>query len=533
MDIEALLARNEVQQLLSKEEITEAGDYLNKLVSFYTTCNKHYEGGEYAKAVNRFEGILTWFLEHESELLAYDKAFEKRKVPLQILRHIFDLGAEEWPEHSEDHYSADNEADGLEAATIIQKRIIRNMAKEKVFEKLQAEQDCLPNLGRVDCFEGMGTARIRHVLKGAIDSGLKTMCEEGLFSFTNIQELGQDASTMTNPGIYLHVLWVKESPVRQFWLYVGQSINIKARINDHYKRRRHGKHFGLHYHVWNQPEGKPSKFVALWTPRLSEFDSLPQEYCQLLLNIVEIWVCCVLQTLPPHYLESYLPSSIKCVWAGRHLNIALPLWQSFSETWEDRVDCIGVRGWAKQVRDAFNGLRNSPDPIFRAYYELKIHGITRAGNAAHLERARERMRGFLTEKERPIEVLNGKSGQYVTCEMFKATVSVTFGLGLKHGDKVRVQFHLAETDHPMKYAIKSTPMDPASRLAISLSIPGYNDDESFHVWLISKGEKTVKKMNTLVDILEGYSLEERESFRRRWIVRNKPGEISRTSHEYS
>lgn len=68
-------------------------------------------------------------------------------MPLQILRHIFELGAEEWPEDNEDHYSADNEADRLQAATIIQKRIIRNMAKEKVFEKLQAEQDLLPNLG--------------------------------------------------------------------------------------------------------------------------------------------------------------------------------------------------------------------------------------------------------------------------------------------------------------------------------------------------------------------------------------------------
>jgi hypothetical protein len=70
---------------------------------------------------------------------------------------------------------------------------------------------------------------------------------------------------------------------------------------------------------------------------------------------------------------------------------------------------------------------------------------------------------------------------------------VSFGLGLKHGDKVLVQFHLAEADHPMKYAIKSTPIDPASRLAISLSIPGYSDDENFHVWLVSRGEKTVKK----------------------------------------
>lgn len=205
MDIEALLARNEVQQLLNREKITEAGDYLlDKLVSFYTTCNKHYEGKEYAKAINRFGGILTWFLEHESKLLAYDKSFEKRKVPLQILRHIFELGAEEWPEDNEDHYSADNEADRLQAATIIQKCIIRNMAKEKVFEKLQAEQDLLPNLGRVDCLEvldsilakaqefehflpllhGMGTAQIRLVLKCAIDPGLRAMCEEGLFHFT-------------------------------------------------------------------------------------------------------------------------------------------------------------------------------------------------------------------------------------------------------------------------------------------------------------------------------------------------------------
>jgi hypothetical protein len=61
------------------------------------------------------------------------------------------------------------------------------------------------------------------------------------------------------------------------------------------------------------------------------------------LNLAETWMCCILQTLPPHHLENYLPSSIKSLWAGRHLNIALPLWQSFSESWGDRVDSIGGR----------------------------------------------------------------------------------------------------------------------------------------------------------------------------------------------
>lgn len=190
MDIAALLARDEIQQLLNQDDTAQAGDYLlDKMVSFYTTCNKHYEGKEYTTAVNRFEGILTWFLEHESELLAYDKAFEKRKVPLQILRYIFELGEEELPGDNEDYYNAENDADGdlaREIATIIQKRIIRNTAKEKVFERLQAEQDCLPNLGRVDClevldnilaktqevehfrplFQSMGITQIRDVLGG-------------------------------------------------------------------------------------------------------------------------------------------------------------------------------------------------------------------------------------------------------------------------------------------------------------------------------------------------------------------------------
>lgn len=128
-------------------------------------------------------------------------------MPLQILRHIFELGNEELPEDNEDCYNSDNEFDeGLsrEADTTIQERIIRNATKEKVFEKLQAEQDCLPNLGRVDClevldnilaktqevehfrplFQSMGITRIRDALGGTIDPQLKMMCEDGFVNFT-------------------------------------------------------------------------------------------------------------------------------------------------------------------------------------------------------------------------------------------------------------------------------------------------------------------------------------------------------------
>lgn len=261
---------------------------------------------------------------------------------------------------------------------------------------------------------------------------------------------------------------------------------------------------------------------------------------QFVLNLAEMWMCCIFQTLTPLHLDNYLPGNVKKVWAGRHLNVALPLWQSFSNSLENKAEAIGgraaftkflqspdfeVRQWAESLRDGFNQLRNSPDSKLRNYYRQQIRFSLQSAAVACQNATIKRFQEYFSGKEISVNVTSRNKGTYyerdyydIRCGMFLFTISQDFGLSFKHMDKVSVQSHLSETEHPMKYACRALKTDPASRLAISVT--GHDSNGMFVVWLESKtGTRTVFKMNTLVDILEKYTYEERKAFPRRWFLR--------------
>lgn len=123
---------------------------------------------------------------------------------------------------------------------------------------------------------------------------------------------------MKEAGVYLHILWLKENP-KVFWLYVGQSVCLRDRITDHHSRRHHGTHFCLHYYIWNNPDPEEidSLFVTLY---IDDKQDRPNQ--QLLLNLAEMWLCCIFQTLTSLHLDQYLPEDVDKSWAGHHLNVA-------------------------------------------------------------------------------------------------------------------------------------------------------------------------------------------------------------------
>lgn len=320
-----------------------------------------------------------------------------------------------------------------------------------------------------------------------------------------------------------------------FWLYVGQSICLQQRIRYHHHERRHQSiHFGLHYHIWNTLSEKSSLFVILSTGKESDHPNR-----QLLLNIAEMWMCCIFQTLNSVHLDKYLPENIQKPWAGRHLNVALPLWQSFSNSLEDKTEAMGgraaftsflqspnpeTRGWAENLREGFNQLRNSPDCEIRNYYQRHIFRSLQLATDARLRNAKKNLEKYLSGKEIPVHVTTtNRNTPYegplydIRCGMFAFTISQESDLNLKDKDKVFVQFHLTDSKHPMMYSAHARTTDPASRFAISVSSCDSRGND-FLVWLINtRGIKVVCKMNSLVDILKGYSLEERRTFLRRWF----------------
>lgn len=156
------------------------------------------------------------------------------------------------------------------------------------------------------------------------------------------------------------------------------------------------------------------------------------------------------------------------------------LWQSFSDSLESQASAIGgreaftsflhapnaaVKQWAKTLRDGFNDLRNSPDPELPNYYEQHIRLSLRLATTIRPENSRKRLSAFLSGKEIPVNVSIHKRWRQpicdIRCGMFIFVISREFDLNLKDKDVVVVQFDLAETAHPMKYACQAEETDPA------------------------------------------------------------------------
>ncbi|KAJ5612829.1 hypothetical protein N7510_006023 [Penicillium lagena] len=371
----------------------------------------------------------------------------------------------------------------------------------------------------------LDTYDIAKILDESLNPAVKVSCEEGKFDLG--RQVFSEPETSANGGIYLHILW-KESDLTTFWLYIGQASKFCDRILKHNDPRFRYRFPSLHYKVWDSAEEMKSKFVTLAS-------LIPPEcrQTQLVFNLAEMWLCLIFQTLPELQMGQWLPEDVKPLWSGHHLNVALPLWQGFTDTKENQAiseatggriafqqyllsDDPFIREWAEHARDAFNDVRNSPNPIIRKYW-WDLHQQRRLKSqetweAKKEERAKELLSGAMaivksSHNGEMTEVMGGR---------FRFTVARSLGLYLHHGDEVTLQYHLTATRHQNPYATKSLPTDPASRLGIS--IRGRDMNGEFHRWLHTNGELNVRKMNSLVDVLEGYSLGESKNFKRRWHV---------------
>ncbi|KAJ5834165.1 hypothetical protein N7447_000191 [Penicillium robsamsonii] len=367
---------------------------------------------------------------------------------------------------------------------------------------------------------------IARILEDSLSPAVKKICEQGKFDLirhllinpSSLLEIGQDPETKEEAGVYLHILWREDEITKRFWLYVGQACVLCLRIQKHKDPKHRWKNMGLHYAVWASAVDIKSAFVTLAT-----LDAPSSTQTQLVLNLAEMWILLV--------AEKYNP-----VWSGNHLNVALPLWQGFTDTQENKAiaDAIGgrstfqqylasedsvIRAWAEQTRDAFNDIRNSPDPGIRSYWwNLHKERILTAQDTWGKKKA-SMAKQHLGGAKALVTLHSGNHGDHQTevrAGSFRFTVSKAFGLDHHDGDEVILQYHLTPTPHPHAYALSALKTDPATRLGVS--IRGQDSHGGFHCWLKATGECNLRKMNSLVDILEGYSAEESRGFKRRWFV---------------
>lgn len=226
-------------------------------------------------------------------------------------------------------------------------------------------------------------------------------------------------------GIYLHILWIKNNP-DHFYLYIGQSTQMKERLRCHQDPNYRRKNPTLHYYVWDlglmdKEYEIEDKFVFLST--------FQKEVDSLLLNLLEMWCCLILQTITKNALLAYIPKGMVAPYAGMHLNVALPIHQSlqgdavFDTLHGDPYHSNDplVQRYYSSLRRRFYELKYSPNPLLREYY---CRTRRDAQTKASVTRRAKAAQAVLQGKEVPVYV-------YPTAEQFFSISHFTFSISRK------------------------------------------------------------------------------------------------------
>jgi hypothetical protein len=309
----------------------------------------------------------------------------------------------------------------------------------------------------------------------------------------------------------MHILWEPDDPV-SYYLYVGQSVNLEERIRKHNDPWYRARHPCLHYHVWDSTPDMESIFIVL----ASTDDDVPQ----LQLNLLELWCCLIFQTLPQQELRKYVSEEVSP--SGSHLNVANPIWQSFTEC---KHDCYEhkerfkelihscdplVADYYRSLAQGFRDLKTSSNPRLRAYYMAAYHRSQAGSAAAKVGRTFTQLLSG-TEKT----VYGRGSSQLITFGYVNFRISKKYQ-DLAHGAVVHAQGFLTDGANSHRYAVDALPEDPAIRF--SFRIAGKNiNGEPFGMFIHAPGEVTVKDINTLVDRLSGEDVDNIATKSRRMI----------------
>lgn len=338
------------------------------------------------------------------------------------------------------------------------------------------------------------------------------------YSRENLLTIRGDALRDDEPqaGIYVHILWLKSDP-GDFYLYVGQSSNMQLRFDNHRDRKYRTNHPSLHYYVWDNFDIN-EEFVVL---------ALIDAENPLLLNLLEMWASLMLQTLSKNALTKYLPLEMLAPYAGRHLNVALPILQAspsqapeLHDPWDYHTSDPVVCEYYKSMRRRFYELKFSPNAAHRDYYEGVIRSSVITRYKANIMNLAQILGGI----EQRVYVNPRPNGFYqeLFINHFKFGISRKW-VHLEKNAPIQVRVELLTMDEfqrngsaPTAYCIKATEKDPASRL--SIFVEGTSETGTpFAGWIRSGGQKQVFHTNTFVDLLEGGSMAQSSHLPRRWI----------------
>ena len=294
-------------------------------------------------------------------------------------------------------------------------------------------------------------------------------------------------------------------------LYVGQSTEMRSRINNHQNADYRKRNPSLHYYIVDT-EGVNNEFVFLCGFTETEVPSIK-------LNLLEMWCCLILQTLQENSLRTYLPESAIRPGGGRHLNVALPLYQNAGQEESDKATLGNlifhthdrtVQAHMQEMRNSYHQLKNSSDQRYREYYQKTQASRLEKWDIKQMEKNLRYLDG------RYLKVSSSRRNPVVIFFLTHTLPRRIFGQ-VQENSQVWAKFDIVPSGaHPKCFALNSLEGEPAARLG--LFVRGLNtNDEIFQGWYQTKGQSYVRQANSVVDRLEGSSWKEIVKRPRRYI----------------
>ena len=166
--------------------------------------------------------------------------------------------------------------------------------------------------------------------------------------------------------------------------------------------------------------------------------------------------------------------------------------------------------------------RDSPNQFHRDYYWTCKKRAAALANAARIANILRKLltNGMLKNVHVDTYSSRRKTPSYLVILWRTLVLGLPAGATLGSVVKVRVDLSPEGRRHPHVCATLAEDNDPASRLAVEVS--GETEThEKRRLWLYTQGQKGVKKVNTLVDKLEGVPEDIIMKTERRWIAPSK------------
>lgn len=152
-------------------------------------------------------------------------------------------------------------------------------------------------------------------------------------------------------GVYFSILLGQTDHLPR--LYIGQSRNLRVRIRQHTDFRYRRDNPSLHYHALQKSRANAYGILCvLPSPSMGNHALPGMDEPELLLNVLEMWMCLVFRCLPEGTLKEWLPEGTGRGGEVRGLNIQCPLGNG-----------DGRRKWVD--------LRGAEDWIVREWVEMK------------------------------------------------------------------------------------------------------------------------------------------------------------------